>query len=105
MASENIMMSAVKKGGDRQALHEKLRVHSLAAAKVVKEEGGANDLLERVLADPAFGLERHELEALLRPESFTGRASEQTTEFLDEVIRPVLRANKDVLGEKVQLSV
>ena len=105
MATENIMMSAVKKGGDRQALHEKLRVHSLAAAKVVKEEGGANDLLERVLADPAFGLERHELEALLRPESFTGRASEQTTEFLDEVIRPVLRANKDVLGEKVQLSV
>src|SRR5699024_2179674 len=65
MASENIMMSAVKKGGDRQVLHEKLRVHAMAAAKVVKEEGGKNDLIERVCADPDFGLDYDEVEAIL----------------------------------------
>ncbi len=105
MATENIMMSAVKKGGDRQVLHEKLRVHSIAAAKVVKEEGGKNDLIERVCADPDFGLNYEEVEALLDPAAFTGRAAEQTEEFLQQVIRPVLDANRDQLGEHAQLSV
>ena len=105
MASENMMMSAVKKGGDRQALHEKLRVHAMAAAKVVKEEGGKNDLIERVCADPDFGLDYDEIEAILRPEDFTGRSAEQVTEFLADVVAPILEAHKDVLGETAELSV
>ena len=105
MASENIMMSAVKKGGDRQALHEKLRVHAMAAAKVVKEEGGKNDLIERVCADPDFGLDYDEIESILRPEDFTGRSAEQVTEFLADVVAPILEAHKDVLGETAELSV
>lgn len=105
MATENIMMSAVKKGGDRQELHERLRVHSQAASRVVKEEGGRNDLLDRVAADPLFGLTRAELEALLKPEDFTGRAPQQVTEYLENVIAPALRANAALLGEKAVLSV
>ena len=105
MASENIMMSAVKKGGDRQELHERLRVHAVAAAKVVKEEGGENDLIERVLADPAFQLERHEIEAALQPEMFTGRSGEQVEEFIRDVVDPILEQNRELLGERAQLSV
>lgn len=105
MATENIMMSAVKKGGDRQELHEKLRVHSIAAAKVVKEEGGKNDLIERVCADAAFGLKRTEIEAILKPEDFTGRAAEQVDDFLAGCITPLLRENQSILGEKAELSV
>ncbi len=105
MATENIMMQAVKKGGDRQELHEKLRVHSQAAARVVKEEGGDNDLVDRVAADPAFGLTKEEILAEMDPKAFTGRAPQQVEEFLDEYIRPVLEANKDILGEKVELKV
>ena len=105
MASENIMMSAVKKGGDRQVLHEKLRVHAMAAAKVVKEEGSKNDLIERVCADPDFGLDYDEVEAILRPEDFTGRSAEQVTEFLADVVAPILESHKDVLGETAELSV
>ena len=105
MATENIMMSAVKKGGDRQELHEKLRLHSIAAAKVVKEEGGKNDLIERVCADPAFGLQRAEIEAILNPEAFTGRAAQQVEEFLADCITPVLQENKALLGAKGELTV
>ena len=105
MATENIMMSAVKKGGDRQQLHERLREHSIEAARVVKEEGGKNDLIERICADPTFGLKVEEIEEILDPRNFTGRASEQVEEFLSELIAPLLEANKDQLGEKVQLSV
>lgn len=105
MATENIMMSAVKKGGDRQELHERIRQHSLAAAKRVKEEGLENDLLDRICADPAFGLERSEIEGLLRPEMFTGRAPQQVEEYIDGVVKPVLDANRDVLGKTVELSV
>lgn len=105
MATENIMMSAVKKGGDRQELHEKLRVHSQAAARVVKEEGGANDLIARVCADPAFGLTQSEVEALLRPEDFTGRAPQQVKEYLAECVNPILAAHKADLGEHAELSV
>ena len=95
MASENIMMKAVKKGGDRQELHERLREHAVAAAAVVKQEGKPNDMIARVEADPAFGLTREEIEAELSPEDFTGRAPQQVEEFLAEVIRPVLDANKE----------
>ena len=105
MASENIMMKAVKKGGDRQELHERLREHAVAAAAVVKQEGKPNDMIARVEADPAFGLTREEIEAELSPEAFTGRSSEQVTEFLHGVIQPVLDANKEDLGQHVELSV
>ena len=105
MATENIIMRAVKKGGDRQELHEKLRQHSLAAAKVVKEEGGENDLIGRVCADPAFQLSHEEIDAILDPKNFTGRSSEQVTEFLEEVVNPVLEQNRELLGEHAELKV
>ena len=105
MASENIMMKAVKKGGDRQELHERLREHAVAAAAVVKQEGKPNDMIARVEADPTFGLTREEIEAELSPEDFTGRAPQQVEEFLAEVIRPVLDANKEDLGQHVELNV
>ena len=105
MASENIMMKAVKKGGDRQELHERLRQHAIAAAAQVKQEGLPNDMIARVEADPAFGLTREEIEAELQPEAFTGRAPHQVEEFLANVIQPVLDANKDALGQKAELNV
>ncbi len=105
MATENIMMQAVKKGGDRQQLHEAIRQHSMAAGRIVKEEGGENDLVDRIAADPIFGITKEEILATLQPEHFTGRAPEQVTEFLAECVKPVLDANKDVLGEKAELSV
>ena len=105
MATENIMMDAVKKGGNRQELHEKLRVHSQAAARVVKEEGGRNDLVERIAADPAFMVTREEIEAILQPEKFIGRSKEQVEEYLADIITPLLQENKELLGEKQELSV
>ena len=105
MATENIMMSAVKKGGDRQQLHEKLRVHALAAAKRVKEEGLENDMIDRICADPAFHITKEEIAGVLKPIHYVGRSVEQTEEFSRDVIGPILEKNKEVLGEKVQLSV
>ena len=105
MATENIMMHAVKKGGDRQELHERLRLHSIAAGKVVKEEGGANDLIARVLADPAFGLVQADIDGLLVPEHFIGRAPQQVSEYLDSTVRPLLKQNEQLLGERYVLSV
>ncbi|MDD5921262.1 MAG: adenylosuccinate lyase, partial [Oscillospiraceae bacterium] len=105
MATENIMMNAVKKGGDRQQLHEKLRVHAQAAAKRVKEEGMENDMIDRVCEDPAFQITKEELAGVLKPIHYVGRSVEQTEEFIHDVIQPVLEKNKEVLGEKVQLSV
>lgn len=105
MATENIMMQAVKKGGNRQELHEQIRLHSIAAGKVVKEEGGENDLVDRIAADPMFGITKEEIIATLNPEHFTGRSEEQVEEFIAEYIQPVLDANRDVLGEKAELSV
>jgi adenylosuccinate lyase len=105
MATENIMMQAVKKGGDRQELHERLRAHSLAAARVVKEEGGKNDLLQRIAADPAFGLTMDELSQVMHPALFVGRAPEQVTEYLRDYIRPILKANQAILGVKAELKV
>ncbi len=104
MATENIMMRAAENGGNRQKLHEQLRVHSHAAAKQVKE-GGENDLADRIANDPEFHITREEIEAMLVPENYVGRAPEQVTEFLEEYIMPVLNENKDLLGEKAELSV
>lgn len=105
MATENIMMSAVKKGGDRQQLHEQLRCHSIAAARVVKEDGLENDLIDRICADPMFMLSKDEAMQILKPENFTGRAAEQVEEFLIACINPVLEKNKDFLGENAELTV
>ncbi|MCI9576063.1 MAG: adenylosuccinate lyase [Clostridiales bacterium] len=89
MATENIMMNAVKKGADRQQLHEQIRVHSMAASKVIKEEGGENDLLDRIAADPAFSVTLEELQAILQPDKYVGRAPEQTEEFIRDMVQPV----------------
>ena len=105
MATENIMMDAVMKGGNRQELHEKIRQHSIAAGKVIKEDGGENDLVDRIAADPDFMTTKEEIEAKLIPENYTGRSASQVTAFLDRCIKPVLEKNKDVLGEKAELSV
>jgi adenylosuccinate lyase len=105
MASENIMMKAVKKGGDRQELHERLREHAIAAAAVVKQEGKPNDMIARIENDPAFGLTREEIESELKPEDFTGRAPQQVEEFLSEVIKPILDANPQDVGMKSELNV
>lgn len=105
MATENIMMDAVKKGGDRQALHEKLRVHSQAAARVVKEEGGKNDLVDRIASDPDFMISKAEIEAILDPSRFIGRSVEQVEAFVAECIDPLLQEHSGELGEKAVLNV
>lgn len=90
MATENILMEAVKKGGDRQELHERIRIHSMEAGRQVKVEGKDNDLMERIAADKAFGMSIEELQAVLKPENYIGRASEQVDEFIRDHVRPVL---------------
>ena len=106
MATENIMMDAVKKrGADRQQLHERIREHSMAASRVVKVEGGENDLLERIAADEAFGVTIEELEHILKPENYTGRAKEQTEDFLNECVKPVLEKYADVESDKPEINV
>ena len=106
MATENIMMDAVKKrGADRQQLHERIRVHSMAASKVIKEDGGENDLLERIANDEAFGVTLEELENILQPEKYTGRAKEQTEDFLNDFVNPVLEKYKDIESDKPEINV
>ena len=105
MATENIMMDAVKAGGDRQELHERIRQLSMEAGRHVKEDGADNDLLELIAADPAFSLSMEELEKCMVPEKYTGRAKEQVEEYLSEVVRPMLEANKDVLGMTAEINV
>jgi adenylosuccinate lyase len=105
MATENIMMSAVKKGGDRQELHERIREHSLAAAKRVKEDGLDNDLISRIEADPAFGLAHGELDGVLDPIKYVGRAPQQVEEYIGGIVSPMLAANKDLLGERPEIGV
>lgn len=105
MATENIMMDAVKAGGDRQELHERIRQHSMAAGRVVKEEGKPNDLLERIAADPAFGMTLEQLEAHLEPSAYVGRAPQQVEEYISEVVQPMLDENSDVLGMKSEINV
>ncbi|MCH5352280.1 MAG: adenylosuccinate lyase [Acutalibacter sp.] len=105
MATENIMMDAVKRGGDRQELHERIRVHSMEAAKVVKEQGGENDLLSRIAGDPVFGVTLGELLELVKPEKYVGRAPKQTAEFLEEVVRPVLAKYSFVAEDAPEINV
>ena len=105
MATENIMMDAVKAGGDRQELHERIRVHSMEAGRMVKVEGKPNDLLERIAADPAFNMTMEQLQAIMKPSNFVGRAPQQVEEFLKEDVNPVLEANKEVLGMTAEINV
>jgi adenylosuccinate lyase len=105
MATENILMDAVKAGGDRQELHERIRELSMEAGKTVKEEGKPNDLLDRIAADPTFKITKEALQKVMKPENYVGRSCEQTTEFLNGVIKPILSANEDQLGLKAEINV
>ncbi len=105
MATENIMMDAVKAGGDRQELHEKIRTLSMEAGKHVKVEGKENNLLELIAADPSFNLTLDELKKTMDPSKYTGRAKEQVEAFLKNVVQPVLDENKDELGMKAEINV
>lgn len=105
MATENIMMAATKAGGDRQELHERIRQHSMAAGARVKQEGLDNDLLERIAADPAFNLKLDELDEMLDPSAYIGRCPEQVSEFLEELIQPLLDKEKDSLNVSDELKV
>lgn len=95
MATENIMMDAVKRGADRQELHERIRIHSMEASKNIKEEGNKNDLLERIASDPVFNLTIEQLNNLLTPQNYIGMAKEQTEEFLSKNVRPILEENSN----------
>ena len=105
MATENIMMDAVKKGCDRQDLHEKIRVYSMEAGKTVKMEWKENNLAELIAGDPAFGLTLEEINAVMKPENFVGRAPQQVEDFLKDYVEPVLEKNKDLLGIEVEINV
>ena len=105
MATENIMMDAVKAGGERQELHERIRELSMEAGKTVKVEGKDNNLLELIAADPAFNLTLEELEKTMDPAKYTGRASVQVDAFLKNVINPMLEENKDLLGMTAEINV
>ncbi|SHH84774.1 adenylosuccinate lyase [Caloranaerobacter azorensis DSM 13643] len=105
MATENIIMMAVKKGGDRQELHEVIRQLSMEASKVVKEQGGKNDLIDRIINCDKINLTKEEILDILDPEKFIGRAPEQVVEFIEEYIDPILNKHKDVLGLNVELNV
>ena len=105
MATENIMMDAVKRGGNRQELHERIRVHSMEAGRQVKVEGKENDLLERIAADETFGVTLDELKDILDPAKYVGRSPEQVTEFLNECVNPILEQYRDDLGVTVEINV
>jgi adenylosuccinate lyase len=105
MATENIMMDAVKAGGDRQELHEKIRQHSMAAGKVVKEEGKPNDLIDRIAADESFGLSKEQILSVMEPKNFVGRAPQQTEEFFAEYINPILEKHNQDLGLHANINV
>ena len=105
MATENIMMDAVKAGGDRQELHERIRELSMEAGRNVKENGKENNLLELIAADPAFGLSLEDLEKTMEPSRYVGRAPEQVDAFLSQVVNPILEEYKDLLGEKAEINV
>ena len=105
MATENIMMDAVKAGGDRQELHERIRELSMEAGRNVKEKGLDNNLLELIAADPAFGLSEEELKKTMDPSKYVGRAPIQVENYLNQVIRPLLEENKNILGVKAEINV
>jgi adenylosuccinate lyase len=105
MATENIMMDAVKRGGDRQELHEKIRTLSMEAGRNVKERGLDNNLLELIAAEPSFNITLEELKKQMDPSKYTGRSKEQVEDFLKEVIRPILEGNKALLGLEAEINV
>ena len=105
MATENIMMDAVKAGGDRQELHERIRELSMEAGRNVKVEGKENNLLELIAADPAFNLSLEELQKTMDPAKYVGRAKEQTTAFLEKVVAPILESHRELLGVKAEINV
>lgn len=105
MATENIMMDAVKLGGNRQELHERIRELSMEAGKNVKEEGKENNLLELIAADGAFNMSLEDLQRAMEPSRYIGRSREQVESFLEKAIRPVLEENKDLLGVKAEINV
>ena len=105
MATENIMMDAVKAGGDRQELHERIRELSMAAGRRVKEEGADNDLLDRIAADPMFHTTREQLEKNMDPNRYVGRAPQQVDSYLEHVIRPILESHREMLGVKADIEV
>ena len=100
MASENIMMDAVKRGGDRQNLHERIRVHSQEAGRNVKDLGLTNNLIDLLASDPMFWLSQEELSAHIEPSRYIGRCPDQVTDFLNDYVRPILEANHSALAEK-----
>lgn len=105
MATENIMMDAVKAGGDRQELHERIRELSMEAGKTVKVEGKDNNLLELIAADPAFNLSLEDLQKSMDPKKYIGRAKEQTERFVNTVVQPILDSHKELLGVKAEINV
>ena len=105
MATENIMMDAVKAGGDRQELHERIRELSMEAGKTVKVEGKDNNLLELIAADPAFNLSLEDLQRAMDPKKYVGRAKEQTEKFVNTVVQPILDSHKELLGVKAEINV
>ena len=105
MATENIMMDAVKAGGDRQELHERIRTLSMEAGRNVKVEGKDNNLLELIAADPAFNMSLEDLKKSMDPSKYVGRAPLQVENFLKNVVNPVLEANKEILGMKAEINV
>ncbi len=105
MATENIMMDAVKAGGDRQELHEKIRQLSMEAGKNVKQEGKENNLLELIAQDEGFPMTLEELKQSMEPSKYVGRSASQVTDFINEVVNPILEANKDILGVKAEINV
>lgn len=105
MATENILMEAVKRGGDRQELHERIRVLSMEAARKVKEEGLKNDLIERIINDSSFKMSKGEILSIIDPNKFTGRAAGQVDDFINHSIKPILENNKNILGLDVSINV
>ncbi|MDL2300873.1 adenylosuccinate lyase [Lachnospiraceae bacterium OttesenSCG-928-D06] len=105
MATENIMMDAVKKGGDRQELHEKIRELSMEAGRIVKEEGGENNLLELIAADPSFHMSLEELRETMDPARYIGRSKEQVEVFLEKTVEPILKENEELLGMHAEINV
>ena len=105
MATENIMMRAVKNGGNRQELHERIRIHSIAAGAVIKEEGKPNDLISRIAADPLFGMTEEEIRAELSPVEYTGRAADQVVELIENFVKPVLKKYPEAVGKTAELKV
>jgi len=105
MATENIMMEAVKRGGDRQELHEIIREYSMETAKRIKQEGLTNDLIDKIKKNPAFKLSEKEIDDIIDPKKFTGRSAGQVEDYINECVKPVLESNKDCLNVSVNISV